>query len=121
MVAYPSALLYHFNVDITGKTLFTHSIFGVFQTAWLLADFKFVTTEGDVRPTPENSTPIMPGDDEGRVSVVFFNQAQMYRSSELDGDSVAEAKSKGKSAVRDFGADSQAAFESTLSYIPSSQ
>ena len=63
----------------------------------------------------------MPGDDEGRISLVFFNQAQMHRSSELDGDCVAEAKSKGKSAVRDFGADAQAAFESTTSYLPISQ
>ncbi|KAF8173480.1 hypothetical protein BJ912DRAFT_931921 [Pholiota molesta] len=46
IVAYPSALIYHFNLDIT--------------------NFRFVTTEGDERPTPENSTPIEDGDDEGR-------------------------------------------------------
>ncbi|KAF8176786.1 hypothetical protein BJ912DRAFT_797408, partial [Pholiota molesta] len=62
MVAYPSSLLYHFNIDIT--------------------DFKFVTTDGQERPLPENSTPIEEGDDEGRGSLVYFNQASMYRCSE---------------------------------------
>lgn len=71
-----------------------------------------MTTDGNVRPTPENSTPIGPGDEEGRGSIVFFNQASMYRSSELGGDSVVEAKKKGKSTIRDFGSDVQKAFES---------
>ncbi|KAF8158608.1 hypothetical protein BJ912DRAFT_805466, partial [Pholiota molesta] len=70
MVAYPSSLLYHFNIDIT--------------------DFKFVTTEGQERPLPENSTPIEEGDDEGRGSLVYFNQASMYRCSEEDADIDAE-------------------------------
>ncbi|KAJ7888766.1 hypothetical protein B0H13DRAFT_1888293 [Mycena leptocephala] len=42
LAAYPSALFYHFNLD-------AH-------------DVKFVTTEGDERPTRENSRPIEPGD-----------------------------------------------------------
>ncbi len=49
--------------------------------------------------------PIVPGDDEGRISVVFFNQASMYRASELDGDSVLQAKKKGKCATRNYGKD----------------
>ena len=76
-----------------------------------------MTTDGDVRPTPENSKPITAGDDEGRISVVFFNQASMYRSSELDGDSVVEAKQKGKPAIRDYGKDVQAAFERATTFI----
>ena len=88
-----------------------------FDPSLSCTDFKFVTTEGNVRPTPANSTPIVPGDDEGRVSVVFFNQASMHRLSELGGDSVAAARSKGKSTIRDFGKDVQTAFEHTTSYL----
>jgi hypothetical protein len=51
-----------------------------------LADFKFVTTDGQERPLPENSTPIEEGDDEGRGSLVYFNQASMYRCSEQDAE-----------------------------------
>lgn len=42
----------------------------------------------------------------------------MYRSSELDGDSIAEAKRKGKSATRDYGNDVQKAFESMAVRAP---
>lgn len=61
--------------------------------------------------------PIKPGDDEGRVSIVFFNQASMYRSSELNGDSVAQAKLKGKSVTRNYGEDVQKAFDSQTTYV----
>ncbi len=37
----------------------------------------------------------------------------MYRSSELDGDSVVEAKRKGKTATRNYPEDVQKAFQST--------
>ncbi|KAF8200141.1 hypothetical protein BJ912DRAFT_836551, partial [Pholiota molesta] len=90
MVAYPSSLLYHFNIDIT--------------------DFKFVTTDGDERPLPGNSTPIEDGDDEGRGSLVYFNQASMYRSSETDNETVAEAIAKGHSGKVDYSASVQEAF-----------
>ncbi|KAI0060521.1 hypothetical protein BV25DRAFT_1839581 [Artomyces pyxidatus] len=48
LVVYPSSLFFHFNIDIT--------------------DIKFVTTAGAM-PTPENSRPITPGDDQGRGSM----------------------------------------------------
>ncbi|KAF8960543.1 hypothetical protein BDZ97DRAFT_1665701 [Flammula alnicola] len=91
MAAYPSSLLFHFNVDI--------------------CDFKFVTTEGEERPTPENSTPLEEGDDEGRGSLVYFNQAAMYQSSETDSLTLKKAVAAGHSGMTDYGADIQAAFE----------
>ncbi|KAJ7650505.1 hypothetical protein FB45DRAFT_715501, partial [Roridomyces roridus] len=55
---YPSALFYHFNVDVD--------------------DVKFVTTAGEVvHPTQANSTPLHEDTDCGRGSMVFFNQATM--------------------------------------------
>ena len=52
---------------------------------------------------------------------MFFNQATMHRSSELGGDTVAEAKRKGKTVTRDYGKDVQTAFESTTAYFQMSQ
>ncbi|KAF8160069.1 hypothetical protein B0H34DRAFT_858712 [Crassisporium funariophilum] len=91
MAAYPSSLLYHFNVDVS--------------------DFKFVTTEGDERPTPENSTPLEEGDGDGRGSLVYFNQAVMYMSSETDSATLKEATKKGHSGKTDYGKAIQDGFE----------
>ncbi|KAJ7934412.1 hypothetical protein B0H13DRAFT_1951310, partial [Mycena leptocephala] len=57
ILIYPSALFYHFNLDVS--------------------QIQFVTTDGYVCPTPENSRPIVNGDNEGRGSFVFFNQSTM--------------------------------------------
>ncbi|KAF9471692.1 hypothetical protein BDN70DRAFT_819685 [Pholiota conissans] len=75
MVAFPSSLLYHFNIDIS--------------------EFTFVTTEGNARPTPGNSVPIQEGDGDGRGSIVYFNQASMYQSSETGCSTLKEAEKKG--------------------------
>ncbi|KAF9471067.1 hypothetical protein BDN70DRAFT_901632 [Pholiota conissans] len=98
MLAYPSSLLYHFNIDV--------------------ADFKFVTTDGNERPTPQNSTPLEEGDDEGRGSLVYFNQASLYQSSELDHPTVAAAKASGLSGVVDFPSSVQEAFQKYSKFIP---
>ncbi|KAJ7927185.1 hypothetical protein B0H13DRAFT_2653631 [Mycena leptocephala] len=57
LAAYPSALFFHFNMDV-------HHV-------------KWVTVDGNERPTPENSQPLEAGDGDGRGSMVFFNQATM--------------------------------------------
>lgn len=59
---------------------------------------------------PENSTRIEDGDDEGRGSLVYFNQASMYRSSETDSETIAEAISKGHSGTVDYSGSVQEAF-----------
>ncbi|KAJ7175500.1 hypothetical protein C8R46DRAFT_872697, partial [Mycena filopes] len=91
LAAYPSALLYHFNIDI-------HQI-------------QFVTTEGNVRPTPENSRPITAGDERGRGSFVFFNQSTMRHGPGTGFDTLKEAKGHGLSGTVDFGTEAQEAFE----------
>ncbi|KAJ7749511.1 hypothetical protein DFH07DRAFT_702940, partial [Mycena maculata] len=88
--AYPSALLYHFNVDTD--------------------EIEFVTTEGDVRPTRENSRPICDGDDCGRGSFVFFNQSTMRQGPITGYDTIAEAKAHGHSGTVDWGESIQEAF-----------
>ena len=66
----------------------------------------------------DNSTPIQPGDEQGRASLVFFNQASMYRCSALDGDSVVEAERKGIDTATDYGKDIQQAFQKCTRYYP---
>ncbi|KAJ7882140.1 hypothetical protein B0H13DRAFT_2344776 [Mycena leptocephala] len=62
LAAYPSALFFHFNMDV-------HHV-------------KWVTVDGNERPTPENSQPLEVGDSDGRGSLVFFNQATMQTLTE---------------------------------------
>lgn len=89
---YPSSLFYHFNIDIHGE-YFTANLE---DTTHMFLDIKIVLTENDVDiPTPQNSWPIQEGDDEGRGSVVYFNMATMFQSSESGFNSLKEAKKHG--------------------------
>lgn len=74
-------------------------------------DIKFVTTEGQERPTLANSRPLEVGDDEGRGSLVYFNEATMYQSSETDSATLGEAKKRGHSGLTDYGDDVGQAFQ----------
>ncbi|KAJ7769625.1 hypothetical protein DFH07DRAFT_768895 [Mycena maculata] len=98
LAMYPSSLLYHFNVDVH--------------------DILFLTTEGDVRPTPENSRPLVEGDDCGRGSFVFFNQSTMRHGPELGFDTKAEAELHGVSGTIDYGKSAQQAFERYVVFKP---
>ncbi|KAF8205241.1 hypothetical protein K438DRAFT_1932129 [Mycena galopus ATCC 62051] len=98
MAIYPSALFYHFNIDIH--------------------DIEFVTTEGDVRPTPQNSRPIVAGDEEGRSSMVFFNQATMHHGPATGSDTLKLARAGGQSGKVDFGTDANAAFNQHVVFAP---
>ncbi|KAF5387426.1 hypothetical protein D9757_007795 [Collybiopsis confluens] len=65
LLAYPSAIFYHYNID--------------------LADIEIVVTANGEPPTPENSKPVyQEGQEEIRGSMVWFNQATMFSSSELN-------------------------------------
>ncbi|KAJ7259112.1 hypothetical protein B0H12DRAFT_1232098 [Mycena haematopus] len=90
ILIYPSALFYHFNIDVH--------------------DLKFVTTDGLVRPTPANSRPIVDGDDQGRGSFVIFNQSTMRTGPATGFDTLKEAKEAGHSGYTDFGKSAQEAF-----------
>jgi len=74
-------------------------------------DIEFLTTDGDVLPTPENRRPLEDGDDEGRGSVVFFNQASMYAASETGHGTIPAAKLAGLPGTSDFKLTAQEAFE----------
>lgn len=93
---YPSSLLTHFNIDIHGRS--QRCIPQKAPDKASALDIRFVTTEGEERPTPENSTPIEPGDEEGRGTFVYFNEATMYQSSETGFGSLHEAR-KAKQSV----------------------
>ncbi|KAJ7893498.1 hypothetical protein B0H13DRAFT_1886381 [Mycena leptocephala] len=90
ILIYPSALFYHFNLDVS--------------------QIQFVTTDGYVRPTPENSRPIVNGDNEGGGSFVFFNQSTMRTGPETGRDTLKAARAAGHSGISDFGASAQEAF-----------
>ncbi|KAJ7020949.1 hypothetical protein C8F04DRAFT_1274271 [Mycena alexandri] len=94
---YPSALLYHFNIDVD--------------------EIQFVTTEGNARPTRENARPIVDGDDCGRGSCVFFNQSTMRQGPATGFDTIAQAKLHGHSGRNDYGESAQEAFERHLILI----
>jgi len=79
---------------------------------------KFVTTESGVHPTPENSKPVQPGDEEGRGSLVYFNEASMHQSSETVYPTLGKAKKAGLSGKTDYGTDAQAAFQKYGTYSP---
>ncbi|KAK7030350.1 hypothetical protein VNI00_014207 [Paramarasmius palmivorus] len=76
-----------------------------------LDQLDFVVTEGEDKPTKENSIPLCscgtPTPDhgaaweraDGRGSIVWFNQATMFQTSELGYDTVKEAKAAGGSGT----------------------
>ncbi|KAF6745354.1 hypothetical protein DFP72DRAFT_1077669 [Ephemerocybe angulata] len=89
-VEYPSSLFYHFNVDIDG--------------------IKIVTTNGE-QPTPGDVDECY-----GRGSLVFFNQASMFQSSETGFPTLKAAREAGEDTTRPFSADIRAAFETHAVY-----
>lgn len=82
---------------------------------------KFVTVDGTERPTRENSRPIAEGDDNGRGSLVFFNQATMRTGPVTGYNTLKEARLHGHSGTVDYGNDIQAAFEKYVTFIPVSE
>ncbi|KAL1682149.1 hypothetical protein EV122DRAFT_204179, partial [Schizophyllum commune] len=77
-IAYPSALFYHFNIDLAGSTV------------------------GPDLPTPANSTKLANGAP-GRGSCVWFNQASMWQTAELGEHTIKQAKAKGMNTTCDNG------------------
>jgi hypothetical protein len=109
---YPSSLFYHFNIDVHGElTLFRND-----KTAFtdFSPDIKFVTTDGTERPTRKTAKPLTEGDEHGRGSMVFFNQASMYAASETGCGTLGSAKLAGKTGQSDYRITAQEAFEQYL-------
>ncbi|KAJ7144662.1 hypothetical protein C8R44DRAFT_760252 [Mycena epipterygia] len=95
---YPSAILFHFNVDVD--------------------EIEFVTVDGTARPTRENSRPIVEGDECGRGSLVFFNESTMRHGPATGFNTLKEAKLKGFSGVIDPKLSMQEAFERYVTFVP---
>ena len=70
---------------------------------------------------PGSSEPIVDGDDSGRGSLAYFNQASMFQASETGYGSIAAAKRAGVSGRTDFGRDAQQAFTDSATFIPIEQ
>ncbi|KLO07599.1 hypothetical protein SCHPADRAFT_1001543 [Schizopora paradoxa] len=82
LVLYPSSLLFHWNMDV--------------------ADIKFVRTVGDRPPTKETSLPLNEEGKKGRGSIVLFNQATMFQSSETGFDTLKLAAAAGFSTQSNY-------------------
>ncbi|KAJ7152252.1 hypothetical protein C8R43DRAFT_886379, partial [Mycena crocata] len=92
LTGYPSALFYHFNVDI-------HR-------------FEFVYTLPHIdKPTRDNSWPVVEGDEVGRGSMVFFSQSTMRHGPATGFDTLEQAMEAGHSGKTDFGDDMEKAFQ----------
>jgi hypothetical protein len=84
---YPSALFFHFNVDIdriTGGHLASPFLVSADALLHLI-----VVTDDKECPTPENSVPLSA--ECGQGSCVWFNQASMFQTSELGYPTVRKA------------------------------
>ncbi len=115
MAAYPSSLLYHFNIDICSKP------FSSLRLAWPdgrgLSGFKFVSAPEGETPRPDNTLPLGVGGEEGRGSWVYFNEASMHQSSETGYSSLKEARLRGHSGKTDYSSDIQRCFEQHGKFI----
>jgi hypothetical protein len=89
-----------------------------FLTELKLKAIKFVMMDGRQRPTPQSSRPIKEGDEFGRGSLVYFNQATMYQPSEIGHATIREAIEAGCSGKVDYGTSAQEAFTKYASLIP---
>lgn len=106
-VLYPSALFLHFNIDLKGKLSLLSSSTSAKFTGFII-DVKLVTApEGEI-PTRENSEEI--GSEEGRGSIVFFNQASLFQSSETNSSTLKAAAAQGKVVTSDFVGTAQTLF-----------
>lgn len=104
---YPSALFLHFNVDLKGKLSFFFSL-PLVEFTGFTTDVKLVTAPKGEKPTRENSEEI--GREEGRGSIVLFNQASLFQSSETDSPSLKAAKADGKDTTSNFAGNIQDSF-----------
>lgn len=78
---YPSSLFFHFNIDIAGE--WAPTPFVGEQSFTGLLDITFHRTTSATPPTRETALPLNRKGGSGRGSIVFFNQATMFQSSEL--------------------------------------
>ncbi|KAG6370119.1 hypothetical protein JVT61DRAFT_12419 [Boletus reticuloceps] len=93
---YPSAVFFHFNIDIS--------------------DLDLIITDGE-RPDllQRDAYSKWDDDEQGRESLVWFNQASMIQVSEIQFDMLKKARENKKSGNTDFGADVEQVFASGLS------
>ena len=118
LLLYPSSLLYHFNIDIDGEPCQPDSPPQPQGSLSALLDIKFVATDGLECLTPKNSQPVEEGDEYGRGSLVYFNQATMYQTSETSHATIQEATQAGGSGTVDYSLSAQEAFTKYAKYIP---
>ncbi|KAH7905056.1 hypothetical protein BJ138DRAFT_1118826 [Hygrophoropsis aurantiaca] len=91
LLFYPSALFYHFNVDI-------HDIVSVTRDG----------SKPDI--SKRNSYPLNNDGAKGRASIVWFNEASMLQTSETGYSTLIEARRARKSTTTDFEVDSSKCF-----------
>lgn len=100
MVAYPSAIMVHFNIKFGGESgrARRHPT----QKLTFLQDFQLVVTKDGERPTPQNSVPLQSPVEGGgsRCSMVWFTQASVFRAAHLAGPTKGATEEMEKEAQR---------------------
>lgn len=110
---YPSALFLDFNIDLEGTAFLP---FPLASPLCLTLSSQTSSLSQHLR----ESCPLLlthalhEADSEGRGSLVFFNQASLFQSSETDSATLAEARRAGRSTTTDYGEDAQAAFSNSM-------
>jgi hypothetical protein len=79
-------------------------------------DICFVSTDGEI-PTLDNSEDFTDGDDQGRGSFVFYNQASMFQGPETNFDTLKKAKAHGHCGRSNAQQTAQEAFSDMTRYF----
>jgi hypothetical protein len=80
------------------------------------SEIRFVSTNGE-QPTPNNSEDFTEGDDLGRGSFVFFNQASMFCGPETGYDTLEAARESGLEGTSNYLQTAQQAFTNATKYF----
>lgn len=103
-VFYPSSLFLHFNIDLSRRYC---PILALHPSPWLVIDLPIVTTLNGEKPSKQNSKPLYYcgcnshegsqawAEADGRGSMVWFNQASMFQTSETGFNTLKEAREAG--------------------------
>ena len=101
LLFFPSALFYHFNIDITGEPTLGIKSYLLITTCFCL-DLEVISSDQFPDITKRGDYPQWCDDAEGRGSLVWFNQASMIQSACLNSYTVQEAKKTGINTATDF-------------------
>ncbi|KAG9308130.1 hypothetical protein JVU11DRAFT_12483 [Chiua virens] len=115
VLLYPSALFYHFNIDITGMWAFFLHTFTPLHS--FLPDLEVISSEDFLDITKQGKYPKWHSDAQGRGSLVWFNQASMIQAACVGHRCLKEAKEAGVDTATNFQEDAHGFFTPAAVFI----